>query len=44
MRLAEEWTKQLATSDNPSKSEAAQKALTTLCHTVLNSAMFLYID
>jgi hypothetical protein len=44
MRLAEEWTRQLATSGNPSKSEAAQKALTTLCHTVINSAVFLYID
>ncbi len=38
-RLAGEWGKQPANRD-----EAAQRALTTYCHTILNSAAFLYID
>jgi hypothetical protein len=39
IRLAEEWSKQGADKD-----EAARRALTTYCHTILNSAAFLYID
>jgi mono/diheme cytochrome c family protein len=38
-RLTEEWGKQKVASD-----EAARRALTTYCHTILNSAAFLYID
>ena len=36
--LTEEWTKHLAAP------EAKRKALVTVCHTIMNSAMFLYID
>jgi hypothetical protein len=43
-RLTEQWMKNLATAGKPSETEARRKALTTLCHTVMNSAVFLYID
>lgn len=36
--LTEQWTKQVPAA------EASRKALATLCHTVMNSATFLYID
>ena len=42
--LTEQWTKQLIVSGKPSNLEATRKALTTVCHTVMNSAVFLYID
>jgi hypothetical protein len=44
--LASEWTKQLqsATPAEPIKRRAAWLALATLCHTMLNSAEFLYVD
>ena len=38
-RLTEEWHKHQA-----DRNEAAYRALTTYCHTILNSAAFLYID
>jgi hypothetical protein len=38
-RLNEEWSKHRGDRD-----EAARRALTTYCHTILNSAAFLYID
>jgi mono/diheme cytochrome c family protein len=37
--LTEEWGKQRI-----DRNEAARRALTTYCHTILNSAAFLYID
>ena len=37
-------TAQFEVTDKPSNPEAARKALTTLAHTVMNSAVFLYID
>jgi hypothetical protein len=43
-RMTGQWTKNLATAGKPSETEATRKALTTLCHTVMNSAVFLYID
>ena len=43
-KLTEQWMKNLAAAGKPSKNEAGRKALTTLCHTVMNSAVFLYID
>ena len=43
-KLAEKWAAQLEATGKPSNPEAARKALTTLCHTVMNSAVFLYID
>ena len=42
--LTEQWTKSLETASKPSKPEATRKALTTLCHTIMNSAVFLYVD
>ncbi len=36
--LTEQWTKQV------SAAEASRKALATLCHTIMNSASFLYVD
>ncbi|MBC7818803.1 MAG: PSD1 domain-containing protein [Planctomycetaceae bacterium] len=36
--LTEQWTKQ------SSAAEASRKALATLCHTIMNSASFLYVD
>jgi hypothetical protein len=43
-RLTSQWTNTWPTSGKPSETEAARKALATLCHTVMNSAAFLYID
>ncbi|MFM9960823.1 MAG: PSD1 and planctomycete cytochrome C domain-containing protein [Planctomycetaceae bacterium] len=36
--LTEQWTKQVPAA------EASRKALATLCHTMMNSASFLYVD
>ena len=36
--LTEQWTKQVPAA------EASRKALVTLCHTIMNSASFLYVD
>ena len=44
MGLTRQWTKTWPTAGKPSETEAARKALATLCHTVMNSAAFLYID
>jgi hypothetical protein len=41
--LRVKWAESSA-SNNSAPPEAAHKALATLCHTVLNSAAFLYID
>jgi mono/diheme cytochrome c family protein len=38
-RLTEQWKKQRTNED-----EAALQALTSYCHTILNSAAFLYVD
>ena len=43
-KLTEKWAAQLEATGKPSNPEAARKALTTLGHTVMNSAVFLYID
>jgi hypothetical protein len=43
-KLADQWSKQLAESGKPNKAAAEQKALTTYCHTIMNSAAFLYVD
>jgi hypothetical protein len=42
--LTRQWTQTGPNAGKPSETEAARKALTTLCHTVMNSAAFLYID
>jgi hypothetical protein len=38
------WLKQSSTLDETVQKEATRRALTTLCHTILNSADFLYVD
>ncbi|MBM4069473.1 MAG: DUF1553 domain-containing protein [Planctomycetes bacterium] len=38
VKLNEEWARHLA------RSEAGRRSLKTLCHTLMNSAVFLYID
>jgi len=38
------WLKQLAASDDAAQKEAERRALSTLCHTILNSANFIYVD
>jgi hypothetical protein len=43
-KLTDQWAKQLQYATAPTKQEAKQRALTTLCHTIMNSASFLYID
>ncbi len=43
-QLTVQWAKQLAASGQSDPAEAGRKALTTYCHTLLNSAAFLYID
>ena len=46
--ISEQWAKLLVESGaeaGPATAQKAErKALTTVCHTILNSAMFLYID
>jgi mono/diheme cytochrome c family protein len=43
-RLTDKWSKELAASGKPDKDSAAVKALATYCHTIMNSADFLYVD
>jgi hypothetical protein len=43
-KLTQQWTRQFEAAGAPAPQEAERRALATVCHTVLNSAMFLYID
>lgn len=43
-QLTAHWTKHLAGTGHSDANEAARKALITYCHTLLNSAAFIYID
>jgi hypothetical protein len=43
-KLTEQWAKKLQAAGAPAPQEAERRALTTICHTIMNSAMFLYID
>lgn len=43
-KLEVHWQKQATGQDAASRAEARQRALATVCHTILNSAGFLYID
>ena len=38
------WMKHSSTVDETAQKEATRRALATLCHTILNSANFLYVD
>ncbi len=42
-RLTDEWSKP-SPAGASSKTDAARRALATFCHTIMNSATFLYID
>ena len=44
VRSLRTMTEQWAADGRSPSSEAPRKALTTLCHTLVNSALFLYID
>ena len=43
-QLTDEWSKHSPATGPPAKPEAARQALATFCHTLMNSAAFLYID
>ena len=43
-RLILEWNKQLTAAGQSAAGEAERKGLATYCHTIFNSAAFLYID
>jgi hypothetical protein len=43
-RLTAEWARQPDRGPGPDDPGPALQALTTFCHTILNSASFLYID
>ena len=43
-RLTAGWLNQASTTTEIDRDNASRRALTTLCHTILNSADFLYID
>ncbi len=43
-RLKKEWNKQLPTGGKSDADEATRRSLKTFCHTMMNSAVFLYID
>jgi len=43
-KLIDRWATQLADSGKPDKEAARLKALTTYCHTIMNSAGFLFVD
>ena len=43
-RLTEAWKANLSAAGSPADVDVSKRALTTVCHTILNSAMFLYID
>lgn len=47
-KLTDQWTKELLAKGDvavqTSSQEAHRRALTTVCHTIMNSAMFLYVD
>jgi hypothetical protein len=42
--LTARWSENLAHTAKPNPSDAAQRALATFCHSIINSAGFLYID
>src|SRR5438445_6491248 len=42
--LTEQWAKHPGRTAKPNRNEAATWALATICHSILNSAEFLYVD
>jgi hypothetical protein len=43
-RLTKHWAQHVARAAQPDANEAAQKALATYCHAIMNAAEFLYVD
>ncbi len=43
-KLTEEWAQHAAHAGKPSQNESAQRGLATFCHSIMNSAEFLYVD
>ena len=43
-KLTDAWLKRTSATDAAARKEATHRALTTITHTLLNSAGFLYID
>jgi hypothetical protein len=43
-QLTQQWQEQLAAAGSPAPGDVERRALATLCHTIINSAAFLYID
>ena len=43
-KFADQWARQSSGAGKPDKEAVALKALTTYCHTIVNSAGFLYVD
>jgi hypothetical protein len=43
-RLSDNWLNQTPKLDGTTRKEAKQRALAKLCHTILNTAEFLYLD
>src|SRR5262249_11222014 len=41
-KFADRWAKHLTAAGKPDRDAAGRKALTTYCHTIMNSAGFLY--
>jgi hypothetical protein len=44
VQLTAQWQQASETEGSDSSNEASQKALAVFCHTIMNSAAFLYID
>jgi hypothetical protein len=42
--LTGQWARRLTEAGRSDPDEAARRALTAVCHAVLNSAAFLYVD
>ena len=43
-KLTEQWNNHLAAAGKTAREVARDKALTTYCHTIMNSASYLYVD
>jgi hypothetical protein len=43
-KLTAQWARHFESAGAPAPQESERRALATVCHTIMNSAMFLYID
>ena len=44
MQLTDEWARHPGAAHTTDDVEASQRALTTYCHAIVNTAAFLYVD